>query len=562
MSDSWKVGRINVRVGGLTSAAPQAPPEDPTRARLREIQAAAQAGDLDRAGSLALSAVQAGVQHPMALNLAALALEKAERFEDALGLLRRAVELAPQEAAAHNALGLCLHRLERHAEALAAFDAALALQPDFPGALCARGAALEAAGRLVEAQAAYDRVLRLQPENLAAVAGLANLASRRGDHAAARPLAERVLAAAPHYPDAVMALAAADLAEGAAERAGKRLEMLVADDRLTLQQKALALGLSGDVLDAQGRAAEAFEAYTACNMTLWRAYQPAHGGESALDFAREMLRVIERLPDDAWAAEAAPAAEVKGHVFLTGFPRSGTTLLEQVLASHPEVVALEERETLADAQRAFLSRPSDLERLARAGEADLDPLREAYWARVRAEGADPTGKVFVDKHPLNTFRLPLILKLFPDARILFARRDPRDVVLSAFRRRFAMSGSAYQLLTLTGCAGYYDAAMRMAQALTPALGDRLHVVVHERLVEGFDAEAKAACEALGLPWNQAMRDFAGRVAERGVATPSGAQLARGLSAEGMGAWRRYADQLEPVRPTLARWVEAYGYPAD
>ena len=187
------------------------------------------------------------------------------------------------------------------------------------------------------------------------------------------------------------------------------------------------------------------------------------------------------------------------------------------------------------------------------------PLRAAYWARVRAEGAEPAGKVFVDKHPLNTFRLPLILKLFPRAKILFARRDPRDVVLSCYRRRFAMSGSAYQLLTLPGAAGYYDAAMRLAEDLAPAMAANTLVVRHESLVEDFDAAVGEVCAFLGLPWADALRDFADKGRDRAVATPSGAQLSRGLSAEGVGAWRRYRDQLAPVLPTLAPWVERFGY---
>ena len=164
--------------------------------------------------------------------------------------------------------------------------------------------------------------------------------------------------------------------------------------------------------------------------------------------------MIERLDDIAPRRLARRRARplpdgVEGHVFLLGFPRSGTTLLEQVLASHPRVEALEERETLTDAMRAFLRharRPPSPG--GRPTSAELEPLRAAYWARVRAEGAQVAGKVFVDKHPLNTLKLPLIAKLFPEAKILFAQRDPRDVVLSCYRRRFAMSGSAYQLLTL------------------------------------------------------------------------------------------------------------------
>lgn len=569
MSGGWKIGEIKVKVGGYTPAAsaapapaaPQPAAEPAVQARLAEIQAAAQARDFPRAAKLAEAALAAGIEHPMVLNLAALKCEQDGRFEDALKVLDRAIAIAPQDLGARNAKGLVLTRLERYGDALAAFDEVVALQPGFAGAHCARGASLEAMGRLKEAEAAYKHALDLQPENLGAMQGLANLLSRRGAHAEARPLAEAVLEAEPNFPDAVMVLAAADAAEGAGERAQKRLELLVGDERLTPHQRALAQGQLGDVLDVQDRPEDAFQAYAACNMGLWRAYAPVHGeGVSALDFARAMLGELEKIPADAWASSARPPADgPKVHVFLLGFPRSGTTLLEQVLASHPEVEALEERETLQAAQRAFLAEPAGLARLATASEAELEPLRAAYWARVRAEGAEPAGKVFVDKHPLNTFRLPLILKLFPDAKILFARRDPRDVVLSAYRRRFAMSGSAYQLLTLPGTAGYYDAAMRIAEALEPAMGPRTKVVRHESLVEDFDATVREVCDFLGLPWTDAMRDFAGKGRDRAVATPSGVQLARGLSAEGVGAWRRYRAQLEPVLPTLTPWIAKFGY---
>lgn len=136
------------------------------------------------------------------------------------------------------------------------------------------------------------------------------------------------------------------------------------------------------------------------------------------------------------------------------------------------------------------------------------------------------------------------------------------MVLSCYRRRFAMSGSAYQLLTLPGAAGYYDAAMRLADRLEPAMAPRTQVVRHEALVEDFDKVVGEVCAFLGLPWSETMRNFADKARDRAVATPSGAQLSRGLSAEGVGAWRRYKDQLAPVLPTLAPWVADYGYDAE
>ncbi|HEY8617151.1 tetratricopeptide repeat-containing sulfotransferase family protein [Phenylobacterium sp.] len=561
MSGGWKVGQVQVKVGGLAMprVAPSMAEAERERADLAAIQQALQGRDLDRAAELAQAAHSRGMEHPLVLNLTALKLEKEERFGEALKVLQRAVEIAPADFAARNALGLCLHRLERPAEALEQFDKVLEDQPDFGGAHASRGAALESLGRLIEAEAAYRRALELQPDNLGAVAGLANLASRRGAHAEARPLAERVLAAVPDYPDAVMALAAADLAEGAHARAAARLETLAADPRATAVQRALAKGLLGDVRDAQGLVADAFAAYQACNSDLARAYAPRFAGADALTFARAMLQTLETAGPETWPAPAPTASAARRHVFLLGFPRSGTTLLEQVLASHPDVEALEERETLADASRAFLAEPTGVARLASASDGELDDLRAAYWSRVAAEGAQPAGKVFVDKHPLNTFRLPLIARLFPDAVILLARRDPRDVVLAAWRRRFVMSGSAYQLLTLPGTAGYYDAAMRIAERFAPSLGERLHVVRHESLVEDFDSVVPQVCAAIGLTFTPAMRAFSDRTRDRGIATPTGAQLAGGLSAEGLGAWRRYAEPLGSVLPVLAPWVERFGY---
>jgi tetratricopeptide (TPR) repeat protein len=569
----WKVGQIKVKAG-YTPAPAQSVPGPAAdaarnaladRARLQEIQAAAQARDFVRAATLAEAAFKTGLEHPMVLNLTALKCEQEGRFEDALKVLGRAIEIAPQDLGARNAAGLVLTRLERYSEALAMFDSVVAIMPEFAGAHCARGASLEAMGRLKEAEAAYRHALELEPENLGAMQGMANLLSRRGAHAEARQLAEGVLAAEPNFPDAVMVLAAADAAEGAGERARHRLEMLAADARLTPHQRALAQGQLGDVLDSQSLTDEAFRAYEACNQGLAQAYAPLHAQTtSALSFARAMLAELDAIPADQFKGAAAPAAAdaPKTHVFLMGFPRSGTTLLEQVLASHPDVEALEERDTLVAAQRAFQMQPADVARLAHAGEAELAPLREAYWARVRQEGAEPAGKVFVDKHPLHTFRLPLILKLFPDAKILFARRDPRDVVLSCYRRRFAMSGSAYQLLTLPGAAGYYDAAMSLAERLQPAMAGNTLVVRHEGLIEDFDAAVREVCAFLGLEWTEAMRNFADKARDRAVATPSGVQLARGLSAEGVGAWRRYGVQMAQVAPTLAPWVARFGYPAE
>ncbi len=115
------------------------------------------------------------------------------------------------------------------------------------------------------------------------------------------------------------------------------------------------------------------------------------------------------------------------------------------------------------------------------------------------------------------------------------------------------------MLTLRGAADYYDAAMQMGARIGRDFPLDQFVVRHETLIEDFDAVAQEVCAFLGLEWSEAMRDFAARTRDRGIATPSAAQLTGGLTSEGVGHWRWYAEPMAPVLPTLAPWVDAFGY---
>ena len=225
----------------------------------------------------------------------------------------------------------------------------------------------------------------------------------------------------------------------------------------------------GDLHDAAGRPAEAFAAYQASNAALKAlnaARFEAPGTETALEQVRRLTAWFESADPEPWREAPQPrprAADPAAHIFLVGFPRSGTTLLENVLAAHPQVVSLEEKNCLERVSAGYLASGQGLERLARISPGEAARQRDAYWSMVRGFGVEPRGRVFIDKFPLSSVQLPVVAKLFPNARVLFARRDPRDVVLSCFRRRFGMNPSMYQLLTLDGAAAYYDAVMRLSE---------------------------------------------------------------------------------------------------
>jgi tetratricopeptide (TPR) repeat protein len=530
---------------------------------LNTVLTFAQNRDFERAAALAEKTLANGFEHPLLLNVVATRLEQEGKFEESLRLLERAVSIAPGDVGARNALSMCLQRLDRHAEALEHLDILLKKHPDLGFAHTNKGNALISLGLLGRAKQSHLRALELEPGNFVAMAALGSIATHRGEHGEARRWAEQALAASPGFPDAVLSLAAAELAGGATVRAETLLQQLIMDARAGPSDRARASGLLGDVLDAAGRYAEAFDAYTTCNEALRHIHRRFANGTSVPAYTRALSAAMGKTSRAHWltlgAPQAAPADPLE-HVFLIGFPRSGTTLLEVVLDGHPRVVSIEEQELLTDGVLRFMRDPSNLQPLLRADESQLRASRTAYWDAVGRAGIDAAGKVFVDKHPLNTLKLPLIARLFPRAKILFAIRDPRDVVLSCFRRRFNMNPAMYELLTLNGGAAFYDVVMEFADQARPLLGQSWHVVRYESLVSDFEREMHSIGEFLNLEGAADLGDFAGRVQQRERATPSTAQLARGLVRSALDTWKHYSAPLQPILPALNPWVERLGYP--
>jgi|KBSMisStandDraft_5_1062788.scaffolds.fasta_scaffold01148_4 tetratricopeptide (TPR) repeat protein len=536
---------------------------------LEQVNAAMQAADVARATTLARDALAAGAVHPDLLNLRAFWFESEGRDAEAFADLQRASLLAPDSVSIRYALGLAHAKAQRHRDAIACFDAVIAREPNFGPAHFNKGWASEALGDLHGARDCYARAHELSPADAQPLAGMAALAVRAGDWATVCAHAGRALAIDPAHPIATTALAAAERASGAFGKAESRLRALLTRSDLEAAQRSYAEGLLGDMLDAQGRFDEALAIYQTGNDALRRFHSAQFEGpgvETMPMYLRWLTELFEQADRADWAAapfEPMPGAGLPvKHVFMVGFPRSGTTLLEQVLDSHSAVVTSGERETLDESARELLGTPDDVRRLARFSGAGLRRHRRIYWERVREHGIDVSGRVFIDKQPFHTLKLPLIVKLFPAAKIVFSIRDPRDVVLSCFRRRFLMSAPNFQFLTLEGTACLYDATMRLAELYRAKLPLELFELRHEDLVEDFEGRVRATCDFIGLTWQDSMREFAARAKTQAITTPSSVQVMRGLNREGIGHWRRYRDQLAPVLPLLQPWAERFGYPPD
>jgi hypothetical protein len=236
-------------------------------------------------------------------------------------------------------------------------------------------------------------------------------------------------------------------------------------------------------------------------------------------------------------------------------------LLDQILASHPDVSTLEERDTLMEAASTLIGSGDGFERLAELPDGEIERLRASYWQQVQTFLGAPMKRVFVDKLPLNAAFLPVIYRLFPAAKIVLAVRDPRDVVLSCFQQRFGMNAAMFQLLRLDTAVTYYDVVMALVATCRAKLPLAVHEVRYEAVVDDFDATVRDLLGFLGVGWDERVRDYAETAKTREIGTPSASQVVLPLYTTARGKWRNYRAFLEPHLPALAPWVEAFGYEA-
>jgi tetratricopeptide (TPR) repeat protein len=492
------------------------------------------------------------------------ALQTAGRLRDAVAAYDGVLALKPDYAEAHANRGRALQRLGETAAAIADLRAALAAKPGYARAHRYLADALGEAGERAAAEHHYREALRLNPADGEALAGLAGLAERANRLEEAIGLAEQALAVASATVRAGLVAARCERRLGRPQAALARLDGLDIAGAGNELVAAHAFEVAA-VCDRLGQYPRAFEAFARGNARL--AAAPAAAAIDRELFPALIRRLKSRFIPEWLARWTPPPAPEPGDpadpVFLLGFPRSGTTLLDQILDAHPGITALEEKETIDIVRREVDGLPGGYpDALAGLGAPDLARLRRRYWQAVTGHlGGPPAGRL-VDKMPLNTIDVGLICRLFPAAKILLALRHPCDVVLSNFMQAFQPNAAMIHFATLDGAARFYGDVMELWLHYRRILPLDVVIVRYEDLTADLEGEARRLLAALGLDWDDGVLGYAERAKGRAIATPSYHQVVQPIYRRSVGRWRNYADALAPVLPTLTPFISAFGYDRD
>jgi tetratricopeptide (TPR) repeat protein len=489
-------------------------------------------GQFEQAAASYRQALALNGSYPEALINLGNVLRDLGESREAVSLYTQAVELDPKRAENHCNLGNALLDLRRIDEAAASFARALELQPESPLAHVSLGTAQRLRGRAADAEGSCQAALAIDPSYVDALSLLGELQADRGQFNEAEQLFRRAIAIDPQFPFGFYSIAAHRKMTSDDGAWLKGVEALLAK-RLPLRQEIDLRYALGKFFDDIGHYDQAFEHYRLANELIKR-----QGAK--YDRAKLTQRVDEIIAgfDAAFMRERrnfASSSELP--VFVIGMPRSGTSLTEQILASHPAVFGAGELTFWGSANAAYEAKGLK----SHAGASLIPGMARDYLERLTALSGG--ARRVVDKMPANFLYAGLIHASFPRARIIHMQRHPIDTCLSIyFQNFFNIDPYAHDLESL---AHYYSEYIRITdhwRAVLPAT--TLLEIPYEALIENHEDWSRRMVDFIGLPWDPKCLDF--HQTTRVVITASKWQVRQKIHALSVGRWRKYEKFIAPL----------------
>jgi tetratricopeptide (TPR) repeat protein len=522
--------------------------------------------------------LKADSSHVGALNGLALLRSQQGKLDEALKLARRALAREPQSAILHNTLGQALLFSERHEEAIAEFEKALAIQPDLIQSRNNLGTALKAARRLEEALSQYHRVLETNPNLIETRYNIVNLLQELRRHGEAIPHCHKLIQLGPSHPESFAKLAGLWAELGNFVEAERALSQAIA---LAPRRPGFYLNLSGykrftandrhlHAMEALAQEIARLPAIDQCDLhfALGKAYADLQQHNRSFRHLRAGNAVMRQLVEynqtatlegfsrmavaftpEVMREKAGLGNSSAAPIFILGMPRSGTTLVEQILASHPKVHGAGELMEFHHAVKSVILQGGNLtlhaEALAALTGEQLCQLGGRYLASVRAFA--PAGQRITDKLPANFALAGLIHLALPAARIIHTSRNPIDTCLSCFSLRFLHAQNwSYDFAEL---GRYYRSYERLMKHWRTVLPDGVMLEVrYEDVVGNVEQQARRIIAHCGLEWDDACLTF--YRTQRPITTASVTQVRQPIYRSSVDRWRPYAKMIQPLLEAL------------
>jgi tetratricopeptide (TPR) repeat protein len=487
-------------------------------------------------------------------------------YSQTIDVLERAARLDPANSAVLLDLGRAHGLRYDYPAAGRCLEKAVRIAPRKTETLIEAGRRCQEFGHYTMATAFFSQAVEQNEKAVGALVTLAELQERAHRNARAAELIERALRAEPGNWTARVVQARLLGRAGSGEQAESILRQVAGAADCNASTRIRAWYELGNLLDRAGRFDEAMAAFLEAKAAQRPAATPFLNLLQGIQArVREMEGSLSKEVLKRWSNSAADLAPCRRLAVLCGHPRSGTTLLEQVLDAHPDALSAEETHILHDEaylplSRGFAQNASILEVLDSAPPSLLRTSRENYFRFTELFiGQAIEGRLLIDKNPALNVLIPAVVRIFPEARFLIALRDPRDVCLSCFMQPLALNPVSSAYLSLEGTVTQYSCVMGFWRSLFPKLPNPWIEVRYEELVSGLEPAARRVLEFLELTWNSEVLRFHEHARSKPVRSPSYADVVNPVYNRAVGRWRNYQSYLNPYLEKLRPFVEAFGY---
>lgn len=487
-------------------------------------------------------------------------------FQQSIELLERATKLNPEDPCVYLDLGRAQGLRYDYVAAEKSFEKAIRVSRWHVQSFIAAGLHCSSFRQAGTAENYFKRALQRNGQSAQVLLELATIQERRQNLAEAAELIGHALAIDGKNANALLVQARIERGLGHLEPAEKIIRQNLQLEGVEPAARAYAWYELGGILDRQKRFDEAMAAFLEAKNLLRPAaekfLEKLSRNQSRLGELRDNITAVHLRRWQQAGIRLPPEHPI---AFMGGHPRSGTTLLEQVLDAHPGIISSEETmifstDAYQPLRRSFSEQASDLDILEAAPDAALQLARRNYLGYTEKFLGQPVGnRLLLDKNPAINPLIPAIVRVFPEAKFIVAIRDPRDVCLSCFMQPLDVNQISSAYLNLEDTAKQYASMMSFWKALQPRLNSPAMEVRYEELVADLESVARRTLDFLGVAWDERVLRFNEHARNKIIRSPTYADVSKPVFKTAIGRWRNYQKYLEPSLAKLEPFVKTFDY---
>ncbi len=524
------------------------------------------------------------------LDLAQKAVQS-KKFNDARDLFKKIIIIDKTIPEIHNNLGLVYLNLYSYEQAIESFECAIKLKPKFSIAFCNLGIAYSKNGNFELSEQNYKKSILLDKKNILAHYNLANLYKDKNDLLNAEKYYVSVLDLKPNMIHAYRNLFfiynrsnqlvklkkilinarlnlgehfIVDFFQGIYDFENKDFKAVIKNfQKLKIDKNEIEIIMIKNELLAKshdniGEYDKSFDYFVEANNLVYKNYKYKYKKENYINFITDRLNFYSKFDKKKWKSKFPSE---KDPIFLIGFPRSGTTLLDTILRTHNLIEVIEEKPIVEEFINYLkIKINNDLSNLENIDENFYHQMRDIYFEKRNKYTKFDRKKIYIDKLPLNLIFIGEIYRFFPNAKFIFAARNPYDVVLSCFMQQFAPNDAMMNFTNLDDTFKFYDLSMTLYKRYKELFESNLYEIKYEDVVKDFDNSIKKLLKFLNIEWQDEIRRFYGTAKKRGIiSTPSYNQVNKPIYEKSINRWKNYEKKFKTAKPVLNKWLDEFSY---